>query len=438
MDRGKDERRYDDLRNVAIASILEVTSNFLYVESVDQLLQKIVKTVSETFGLRTATIGMREKDTGLFIVRACHGFGPEREADIWKVRYTMTRMMRDLKPEFKVGRNTYYVPGETTDLQDEDDMLFVSHPERIDVPRRFPDEWHELDYIDFLMYTRTGDLLGYLEIDEPDDHKIPGDDTLRAIEVFSDLAAIAIQNAELYDELHKDRMKIELLIDLIGHDVNNYAQAVSGFVELAMSRPGVPEPSRKSLGKALDQIWNLNKLVTNVKLYAKVESYGDKNLKPIDLVTTVKDAYAGAESYLPGKTVKLVLKDDGVSKMCLMNEFAKDIFLNLFTNAIKFDQNEDVIVEVDIQPVNEDLRDCWLVSVADHGPGIDDEIKPRIFDRFTQGGTSLSQGSGIGLHIAKTLVDSYKGRIWAEDRVKGDRSQGTVFKVIMPKAAETA
>lgn len=437
MNRGKDERRYDDLRNVAIASILEVTSNFLYVESVDQLLQKIVKTVSETFGLRTATIGMREKDTGLFIVRACHGFGPEREADIRKVKYTMTRMMKDLKPEFKVGRNTYYVPGETTDLQDEDDMLFVSHPERIDVPRRFPDEWHELDYIDFLMYTRTGDLLGYLEIDEPDDHKVPGDDTLRAIEVFSDLAAIAIQNAELYDELHKDRMKIELLIDLIGHDVNNYAQAVSGFVELAMSRPGVPAPSRKSLGKALDQIWNLNKLVTNVKLYAKVESYGDKNLKPIDLVTTVKDAYAGAESYLPGKTVKLVLKDDGVSKMCLMNEFAKDIFLNLFTNAIKFDQNEDVIIEVDIQPVNEDLRDCWLVSMADHGPGIDDEIKPRIFDRFTQGGTSLSQGSGIGLHIAKTLVDSYKGRIWVEDRVKGDRSQGTVFKVIMPKAAET-
>jgi signal transduction histidine kinase len=438
MDRKEDERSYGDLRNVAFASILEVTSDFQYVESVDQLLQKIVRTVSETFGLRTATIGIREKDTGLFIIRACHGFGPEREADIRKVKYSMTRMMRDLKPEFKVGRNTYYVPGETTELEDENDMLFVSHPERIDVPRRFPDEWHELDYIDFLMYTRTGELLGYLEIDEPEDHKVPGDDTLRAIEIFSDLAAIAIQNAELYDELHKDRMKIELLIDLIGHDVNNYVQAVSGFVELALARPGVPEPTRKSLGKALDQIWNLNKLVTNVKLYAKVESYGDKNLKPIDLVTTVKDAYAGAESYLPGKTVKLVLKDDGVRKMCLMNEFAKDIFLNLFTNAIKFDLNENVIVEVDIQPVSEDMRDCWLVSVADHGPGIDDEIKPMIFDRFTHGGTSLSQGSGIGLHIAKTLVDSYKGRIWVEDRVKGDHSQGTVFKVIMPKAAEPA
>jgi signal transduction histidine kinase len=426
------------LKNAAIAGILEVTSDFLYVESVDQLLQKIVRAVSETFGLHTATIGMREKETGLFIVRACHGFEPEREAEIRKVKYTMARMTRDLKPEFKVGRNTYYVPGESTELDNEEDMLFVSHPERIEVPRRFPDEWHELDYIDFLMYTRTGDLLGYLEIDEPDDHKVPDDDTLRAIEVFSDLAAIAIQNAELYEELDKDRKKIELLIDLIGHDVNNYAQAVSGFVELAMSRPGVPEPSRKSLAKALDQIWNLNKLVTNVKLYAKVESQGDKDLRPVDLVTTIKEAYAGAESYLPGKTVSLIFETDGDCKMCLMNEFAKNIFLNLFTNAIKFDRNENVIIEVGIEPLSEDSRDCWLVSVADHGPGIDDDIKSRIFNRFTHGGTSLSQGSGIGLHIAKTLVDSYKGRIWAEDRVKGDRSQGTVFKVVLPRTSETA
>jgi signal transduction histidine kinase len=437
MDEQQTGRRRDDLRNVAIASILEVTSDFLYVEDIDKLLQKIVKTVSETFGLQSATIGIRDRETGLFGVRATYGYAPEVDERIRKVKYTAERMTRDLKPEFKVGRNTYYVPGEAYELEGEEDMLFVLHPERLDRARRFPDEWHERDYIDLLMHERDGSLLGYLEIDEPDNHKVPDDDTLRAIEVFSDLAAIAIQNAELYSEVQEDRKKIELLIDLIGHDVNNYAQAVSGFVELAMARKGVPEPSRKSLAKALDQVWNLNKLVTNVKLFARVETAGGKDLQPMDIVGVVKDAFATAESCSPSKESELVLvNDDGKPKMSMMNDLAKDVFLNLFTNAIKFDAHEKVVVDVSIAEQREDQRMMWCISVADNGPGVDDELKTVIFDRFTQASGVARGSSGLGLHIAKSLVISYKGRIWVEDRVPGDRSKGSVFKVLLPKAAD--
>lgn len=426
-------RPSDELKNTTISSILEVTSEFLYAQDLDKLLQKIVQTVSETFGLHTASIGIRDRETGLFIVRASHGFSPEVDEKIRMVKYTMERMTKDLRPEFKIGRNSYYVPAEAYEVDGEDDMLFVAHPERMDRARKFPDEWHELDYINFLMYEKDGSLLGYLEIDEPDDHKVPDDDKLRAIEVFSDLAAIAIQNAELYERLDEDRKKIELLIDLIAHDVNNYAQAVSGFVELAMARKGVPEPSRKSMTKALDQIWNLNKLITNVKLFAKVESAGGKDLRPMDIVKIVKEAYSSAASCCPSKEIQLEVRDGGMPKLGVVNDLAKEVFLNLFTNAIKFDTRESVLIEVGIEGVQEDKRDMWCVSVADHGPGIPDEIKDKIFDRFTQG-SSLSQGSGLGLHIAKALVNQYKGRMWIEDRVKGDRSQGSVFKVLLPKA----
>jgi signal transduction histidine kinase len=107
--------------------------------------------------------------------------------------------------------------------------------------------------------------------------------------------------------------------------------------------------------------------------------------------------------------------------------------LNLFTNAIKFDQHEDVVIQVDIAETVDDKREMWLVSVLDRGPGVEDEFKQMIFDRFTQGPARGLGGSGLGLHIAKTLVDSYKGRIWVEDRVKGDRSKGSVFRVLLPK-----
>jgi signal transduction histidine kinase len=427
-------RRPDNnIGSAAIASILEVTSQFLYVDSLDALLQKIVKTVAETFGLSAVTIGIRNRETGLYEIRAAHGYEPPLDAQIRRIKYTAERMTRDLRPEFLIGRNTYYVPAESWELDDED-LLFVRHPERTDNARRFPDEWHENDYIDFLMYERSGDLFGFLEIDEPDNHKVPDDNTLKSIEIFSDLASIAIQNAELYDKVSNDRKKIELLIDLIGHDVNNYAQAVSGFIELGMSRKGVPEPSRKNLAKALEQVWNLNKLVNNVKLYARVESAGARDLRPMDLMTVVKDAFESAALYLPHRTAKLVLEEPAGQRASLMNDLAKEIFLNIFSNAIKFDQHDEVAIEVRIDEAVEDKRHLWVVSIADHGPGVDDAMKKDIFLRFTQASGGAKGSSGLGLHIAKTLVDSYKGRIWVEDRVKGDRSVGSVFKVALPKA----
>jgi len=95
------------------------------VKSVDPLLQKISRTVAETFGLAKCTIGIGEKDTELFAVRAAYGFEPDRETEIRKVKYTPDRMLKDLKPEFKVSRNTYYVPAESWELDDED-MVFMS------------------------------------------------------------------------------------------------------------------------------------------------------------------------------------------------------------------------------------------------------------------------------------------------------------------------
>jgi signal transduction histidine kinase len=423
-------------RTTPVTSILEVTSELMYVGSLDALLNKIVKTVSETYGLAKVTIGIREEDTGLFAIRAAFGFDQKTEAEIKKVKYTKERMEQDLRLERKIGRKAYYVSAEDWEPSEED-LLFISHPERMDRARRFPDEWHECDFIDFMMYGKDGSALGYLEIDEPVNGKVPTGEAVEAIEVFSDLAAIAIENAKLYSKLEEDRKKIELLVDLIGHDVNNYAQAVSGFIELAMDRPSIPAPARKSLAKAHDQVLNLNKLVRNVKVYAKVESGGDKEIRPMDLVGVINEAFGAAQSSSMNKAVDMVLKEDGKHKFADMNDLAKEVFLNIFSNAIKFDDHENVEIEVTIDRAEEARREFWLVSVADRGPGIEDTVKRVIFDRFTQG-PSTSIGTGLGLHIAKTLVENYKGRIWVEDRVKDNRPQGSVFKVLLPKSAKSA
>jgi len=433
---GKSPESVVDQRTTTIESILEVTSELLYAADLDALLEKIVRTVSETFGMRTVSIGIVDRETGDYAVRASYGYPPEIDKKIRKVRYSIDRMVRDLREEFRIGKNTYYVPADSYEIESDDDMLFVLHPERMNRARAFPEEWHELDYIDFLLYNRDGSVLGYLEIEEPDDNRVPGNDKLRAIEVFSDLAAVAIQNAELYEQFEKEKRNIELLLDIIGHDVNNYAQAVSGFIELGMQRRNVPEPTRKSLARALDQVWNINKLVNNVKLFARVEVGGSKDLRPIDLLEVVREGYASAETSYTDREVRLNLKDDGAPKRSMMNELAKEIFVNLFSNAIKFDQNPEVQIDVEVKAEEREGRGFWSVSVADHGPGIEDSQKEWIFERFTQTGASCARGgsSGLGLHIAKRLVDSYKGRIWVEDRVNGERARGSRFIVNLPRS----
>jgi signal transduction histidine kinase len=69
--------------------------------------------------------------------------------------------------------------------------------------------------------------------------------------------------------------------------------------------------------------------------------------------------------------------------------------------------------------------------VEDDGPGIPDEKKTTIFHRLKRGQTK-AKGMGLGLYIARTLVESFSGKVWVEDRVKDDHSKGSRFVVLLP------
>jgi signal transduction histidine kinase len=74
-------------------------------------------------------------------------------------------------------------------------------------------------------------------------------------------------------------------------------------------------------------------------------------------------------------------------------------------------------------------RRYYRVMVEDNGPGIPDDSKERIFNRMHLGS---ARGMGLGLYLVKSLVDSYGGKVWAEDRIMGDHTQGARFVVMLP------
>jgi signal transduction histidine kinase len=76
-----------------------------------------------------------------------------------------------------------------------------------------------------------------------------------------------------------------------------------------------------------------------------------------------------------------------------------------------------------------------MVTVEDNGPGIPDGFKGRVFNRMLKG-NDKSKGMGLGLYLVKSLVESYRGHVWVEDRVPGDHSKGAKFVAMMPVAGQ--
>jgi signal transduction histidine kinase len=100
------------------------------------------------------------------------------------------------------------------------------------------------------------------------------------------------------------------------------------------------------------------------------------------------------------------------------------VFANLLNNAIKF--TEEGSITINVQRTH-DINEEALVSINDTGAGIDAEILPRLFSRFTT--KSQTSGTGLGLFISKGIVDAHGGRIWAENNADG---KGATFSFTLP------
>jgi signal transduction histidine kinase len=101
------------------------------------------------------------------------------------------------------------------------------------------------------------------------------------------------------------------------------------------------------------------------------------------------------------------------------------VLSNLVGNAIKFAPPQSTI-EIVLRTIDREVH----FSVQDHGPGIPPEDLPFIFDRFWRGKIQGSKGIGLGLYIARRVVEAHGGRVWADSRA----GEGTCFHVVLPVA----
>ena len=170
----------------------------------------------------------------------------------------------------------------------------------------------------------------------------------------------------------------------------------------------------------------LLKMINNLLDLAKVESQSfEIHRRSMDLVEMLRDVVDGGQDLARRKGLELLLElpaEGEVPRLAADPDALEKVLMNLFGNALKFTESGGVITIAVKVGVEVDGFDGVEVVVTDTGLGLPPEQLERIFDRFSQVDSSATrkhEGTGIGLSLARELVELHGGRIWAQSEGEG-------------------
>jgi signal transduction histidine kinase len=247
-----------------------------------------------------------------------------------------------------------------------------------------------------------------------------------------------------YDEILKEKKHSNLLVDLITHDIRNYHQIIQTSLELVISllkknKIIVLSPDSETIFSLLTSAENAlvksQSFVDNVRRLERLYTQKDLKLVSKNLPDAINNAHSTVERTLynnnpHGKKVSLsMVHGDHILDINIMAEdLLVDIFINLFSNTIKYTDQSEVKIDVTIKDYFIGETKYWMITISDYGNGIPDSMKKELFERYY----SKARGAGLGLSIVRALVERYRGKIWIGDRVYNDHTQGTTFGMIFP------
>jgi PAS domain S-box-containing protein len=209
-----------------------------------------------------------------------------------------------------------------------------------------------------------------------------------------------------------DRMKTEF-ISTVSHELRTPLTSIRG--SLGLIAGGVageaPEAVKNLVGIAKNNCERLIRLINDILDSEKIESGKmSLDLQVVDIKQLVQQALAANEGFAGQHRVTLLLRaPDEPLQVCIDSDRLTQVVTNLLSNAVKFSPPERA-VEVRVSRVAQQVR----VEVADHGPGIPEEFRGRIFQKFSQADSSDSRqkgGTGLGLNISRALIEKMGGQI---------------------------
>jgi signal transduction histidine kinase len=253
-----------------------------------------------------------------------------------------------------------------------------------------------------------------------------------------------------YNKLKQmDKMKDEF-INVAAHELRTPIQPIIGLSEILRSRIRSNNSNNRSSSNAENQEFvdvilrngqRLGKLVEDVLDVTKIESQSlelrkerfDLNELIISIIDDIMAAEAESMVYgLPARrkeknNVKISYQPRPLHVHADRNRIAQ-VISNLLNNALKFTSEGHVMITAEKKRETNSNNDpeVVIISVCDSGSGVDSEIMPRLFTKFSSKSFS---GTGLGLYICKNIVEAHGGRIWAENNKD---TNGATFSFTLP------
>ena len=233
-------------------------------------------------------------------------------------------------------------------------------------------------------------------------------------------------------EARKSYNRVNFYKDLFTHDMNNILQNLKSSAELFnlwLKDPSKREKLSDLISIIKEQIDRGASLISNVRKLSSIEEEGvDK--KDIDIIKKLNSALQNLKNRFLDRDIEVTFNSTFNVLNADAGELLLDVFENILINGVMHNLSKIIRLEVRISKIR--IKDENLVKIEflDNGIGIVDGKKDLVFNR-THEKEKATSGLGIGLSLVKTIVNSYGGKIWVEDRIEGDYSQGCNFIITL-------
>ena len=242
------------------------------------------------------------------------------------------------------------------------------------------------------------------------------------------------ERTKMEEELKESKRETELFMDYLTHDVSNINTAVLGFLELISSRKDLPGDVDEYLIKSIGAVTRSSKLIRKIITLSKTQK-GPHNLIKTDVRSVMNRAIDMVNMENPSIEINICGGGEQEDVVVECDELIDDLFHLLISNGIKGIEEGRVNFEINYKKWEYGGTDGYLICVTNDIPSGDllgegsaegDEVK-----------ATQSDYSGIDISIMRGLARRYGGRLWIQNREKGDSESGTRYMIFFPEPSKS-